>query len=222
MKFHLGALPDSPEFIPDDSWQSTREPSIWGFQFLAIPIAIISTVVVAFLWVTITPVGHPLGPIAFSLPIVGFRLVCLVGVLAAHELIHVLLHPKAGGSQQTVLGFYPSRMFLYVTYLGELTRNRCLVILLMPFIVISIAPLAVSALTHVASGWVSYASILNALLASGDILAATMTLIRIPSDAIIRTKGWRTYLRRAEPGAAPNGGPATQPAIRESQGGRHR
>jgi hypothetical protein len=202
MIFHLGALPDSPEFIPVDSWRLVYAPSIVGFQLLAIPVAIVSTAVVAFLWATVTPVGNPFGPFVASLPNIGFRVVCLVAVLAAHEFIHVLMHPKAGRSQQTVLGFYPSRMLLYVSYLGEFSRTRLLVILLMPFTVISLMPFILSALTQMASGWVAYVSVLNALLASGDIVAATIILTQIPSDAIVRSQGWKAYWKREDRGTS--------------------
>jgi hypothetical protein len=192
MIFKLGPLPESPEFTPDDSWTLLREPSLWGFQLRAIPIALFTTVVLACLWIILTPVRHVMGTLTFPLPISTF-FACLLGVIVIHELIHASVHPKIGISEKTVIGFWPSRMFVYTIYVGELTKNRCLAILIMPFTVISIIPLAFATITQTASFWVAYISILNGLLACGDILAAVMTLRLFPNGAIIRTKGWLTF-----------------------------
>jgi len=192
MIFKLGPLPESPEFTPDNSWTLLREPSLWGFQLRAIPIALITTVVLAGLWIILTPVWRVIGTLTFPLPISAF-IACLLGVVVIHELIHASIHPKIGISDKTVIGFWPSRMFVYTIYVGELTKNRCLAILIMPFTVISIVPLAFATITQTASFWVAYISILNGLLACGDILAAVMTMRHFPNGAIIRTKGWLTF-----------------------------
>jgi hypothetical protein len=192
MTFRLGPLPEAPEFTPDDSWILLREPSLKGFQLRAIPIAVVTTVVLAVFWVVLTPIVHVLGTLTFPLPIYKFIL-CLLGVIVIHELIHASVHPKIGISENTVIGFWPSRMFIYTVYVGELTRNRCLVILIMPFTIISVVPLVFAAITQTTSIWVAYISILNALLACGDIFAAIMTMRLFPNGAIIRTKGWLTY-----------------------------
>jgi hypothetical protein len=192
MTFRLGPLPESPEFTPDDSWILLREPSLLGFQLRAIPIAIVTTVVLAVLWVVLTPIVHVLGTLTFPLPIYKF-IVCLLGVIVIHELIHASVLPKIGISKDTVIGFWPSRMFIYTVYVGELTKDRCLAILIMPFFVISVVSLIFATITQATLFWLAYISILNALLSCGDILAAFMTMRLFPSGTIIRTKGWLTY-----------------------------
>jgi hypothetical protein len=194
MIFRLGPLPESPEFIPDDTWTLLGEPSLWGFQLRAIPIAVVTTVLLAVLWMMFTPVRHVIGALTFPLPISNF-IVCLLGVIVIHELIHASAHPKIGFSENTVIGFWPSRMFIYTIYVGELTKNRCLAILVLPFVIISVVPLIFATMTQTISFWVAYISILNALLACGDILAAIMTIRHFPNGAIIRTKGWLTFWR---------------------------
>jgi len=194
MRLRLGPLPESSEFTPDGSWTLLSEPSVWGFQVRAIPIAIVTTVLLAVLWILITPVGHSIGTLTFPLPISKF-IACLLGVILIHELIHASFHPKIGISKNTVIGFWPSRLFIYTIYVGELTKNRCLAILIMPFIIISVFPLVFATITRIASFWLAYISVLNGLLACGDILAAIMTIRHFPNGAIIRTKGWLTYWR---------------------------
>jgi hypothetical protein len=192
MIFKFGPFPDAPEFTPDDSWILLSEPSPWGFQLRAIPIAVITTAILASLWIVLTPVWHVIATMTFPLPISKF-IACLVGVLVTHEIIHTLAHPKVGISDKTLIGFWPSRMFVYAMYVGELSRSRCLTILIMPFFIISIIPLVFAAITQLTSFWIAYISILNGLLACGDILAVSMTIRLLPNDAIIRTKGWSTF-----------------------------
>ena len=192
MIFKLGPLPESPEFTPDGNWILLREPSLLGFQVRAIPIAIVTTALLAVFWIILTPIKHVVGTLTFPLPISKF-IVCLLGVVIVHELIHASVHPKIGISENTVIGFWPLRMFIYTIYVGELTRNRCVAILITPFTVISVIPLIFATIVQMTSFWVAYISILNGLLACGDILAAIMTIRYFPNGAIIRTKGWLTY-----------------------------
>jgi hypothetical protein len=193
MRFHLGEIPEAPEFIPDKAWKNLRLPSIWGMQLIAFPIGILCAGLMALLWISTTPLLRP-GMNNFPIPI-GVLLACFVSVLIVHEFIHATIFPRAGTSKKTVIGFLPAKMFLYTAYLGELSRNRCLAMLLAPFIAISIIPLITASIFHVAPGWLAYMSILNAFLASGDLYMAGLTIIRIPAHATIRGQGWKTYWR---------------------------
>jgi len=194
MRFHLGEIPESPDFIPDEAWKVLQIPSIWGMQLIAFPIGILFLGLMALLWISLTPLLRP-GTVKFPAPI-GMLLACFVSVLIIHELVHASILPMAGTSKSTVVGFLPSKMFLYTAHLGDLSRSRCLVMLLAPFIVISIIPLIIASIFHVAPGWLAYASILNAFLASGDLYMAGLTMFRIPPHATIRGQGWKTYWRK--------------------------
>jgi hypothetical protein len=192
MTFNCGPLPEQPEFMPDDSWKLVGEPSLPGFQLRAIPIAFVTITVLAALWVALTPIMETVSRLTFPLPVLNFIL-CFLGVILVHELLHASLHPNIGSTKDTVIGFWPSRMFIYTLYTGELTKGRCVAILVMPFVAISIIPLVFAATTRVTSFWVAYMSIVNGFLACGDLLAAFMTATQFPKGAIIRTKGWSTY-----------------------------
>lgn len=221
MRFHLGDIPESADFLPDASWQQLKESSVWRFQLIAFPIGIVAAAVFALLWITVTPLAHEWRTL-FPLPVLGFA-VCLTGVLIVHELLHAAVHPMAGRWQRTVLGFWPSRMFLYATYEGDLTRNRYFAVLLTPFAVISIVPLVVAGVAQASNVWVAYSSIVNAYLACGDILATGVLLFEVPANAVIRNQGMKAYFRekltRVEPGAAPTDGPSTQSGNSEVTGG---
>ena len=195
MRFHFDPVPESPDFKPDSSWQLLREPPTWIWQLMALPIGIVNALLVAFLWFKVTPLVFAMETFAFLKSITG-RIVCVVGVLVAHELLHFAIHPMGGCSRNSILVFWPAKLLLFAAYTGEITRTRVLVMLLMPFLVISILPLFTAAVAQVALGWAAFASTFNALMAGGDLLSAGITLFRIPANAVMRGQGWKTYVRK--------------------------
>lgn len=198
MRFHLGPIPEESDFTPDSSWRAMREPGPWAMQFIALPIGLAAMFLVAFLWLTITPLPR----MDLDLSIFAF-LLAFAGIIIVHELVHAAVHPLAGRSPQSVLGFWPSRLLFYAAYTGELTRNRFVAVLLMPLVVISLAPLLVAAVVQVNAGLAASVSAFNALLACGDIFGAGMVLWQVPATAVVRNQGWRTYWRERTADAEP-------------------
>lgn len=197
MRFQLGAIPGSPDFEPDATWHSVREPSPWVFQLMAMPIGVGTAVVVACLWSYVTPLPALTSTVTWSSILIAF-----VGLVVVHELLHAVVHPFVGLSSQTTLGFWPSRILFYAHYDGEMSRNRFVAILLMPLSVITFVPLVAAALFQMTCDWAAAISSLNALLACGDILGAAMVLIQIPASATVRNKEWRTFWRKYDESAA--------------------
>jgi hypothetical protein len=190
MRFHLGAIPDSPDFVPDARWRPLRQmPSPMMENLLALPLGAVAAAAVAALWFLVTPL-RDITP-AMLLP--AFPLL-FAGLVVVHELIHALVHPMAGLSPRSILGFWASLGF-YAHYDGEMSRNRLVACLLMPLLVISIVPLLVSAVAQVSSGWVAFISAFNAFCASADMLLAGSILFQIPASALVRFKCWRIYWR---------------------------
>lgn len=190
MRFHLGAIPTSPDFVPEAPWRALRQPPApWIENLLALPIGVVAGVTVAGLWFLVTPL-RDITP-AMSLP--GFLLL-FAGLVVVHELIHALVHPMAGLSAHSILGFWASLGF-YAHYDGEMSRNRLVACLLMPLVIISIIPLLVSAVTQVSYGWVAFVSAFNAVCACVDVLQAGSVLVQIPASAIVRFKSWRIFWR---------------------------
>lgn len=195
MRFHYGPIPSSPDFVPDADWKALREPSPWVLQLFMLPVGVGMGLWFLYLWLVFTP----LGPIALtdSWP----RLLLVVaGLVIAHEMIHVSLHPEAGFSRRSIVGFWPSRALFYAHFDGAMSRNRFLCVLLAPFVVLSLAPLAVSATIQVGSGWAAFVSAFNALASCGDLLGVGLLLAQVPSKAIVRNQGWYTYW---QPSSAP-------------------
>ena len=192
MKFHLGEAPKTADFTDASKWTLVTMPEIRRWQLMALPVAIINMGLVAALWLLLTPAIEQFGTISFPLPILNFVL-CLVGVLIVHEFIHAFMHPSGGLSKQSIIGFYPSRMLLYSIYNGEVNRNRFLVTLMMPFIIISFVPIILSVAFQSFSFWLAYITVLNAFVAAGDILETVTILKQVPKDSKIRRNGWDYY-----------------------------
>ena len=165
-------------------------------NLLALPIGVVAAVTVAALWFLVTPL-RDITP-AMSLPA---YLLLIAGFVVVHELIHALVHPMAGLSPHSILGFWASLGF-YAHYSGEWSRNRLVACLLMPLLIISIVPLLVSAVTQVSSGWVAFVSAFNALCACVDMLLAGLLLFQIPATAIVRFKSSRIFWREHDTSAA--------------------
>jgi len=165
-------------------------------NLLAQPIGVVAAAIGAVLWFLVTPLSD-ITP-AMSLPTF---LILFAGLVVAHELIHALVHPMAGLSPHSILGFWASLGF-YAHYDGEMSRNRLVACLFMPLLVISIFPLLVSAVAQVSSGWVAFVSAFNALCVCVDLLLAGSVLFQIPATAIVRFKSWRIFWKEHDPLAA--------------------
>lgn len=78
MRFQLGAIPSSPDFVPDALWRPLRHaPAPWKENLLALPIGVVAAVAVAALWFLLTPLRDIVPPMslsAFLLLLAGSRL----------------------------------------------------------------------------------------------------------------------------------------------------
>ena len=198
MRFRLGPIPD--EFKPDSSWKPIREPGPLVQQLLALPVGGILVVAVWYSW---QAVGFP-PSLAFDdymeHPHPVIMLICFVLLIAVHELIHALVHPKFGCSPASTIGAWPKKMVFYAHYHGPRARNRMALGLIMPFFVLSVLPVVLAAfkmLPQSLAMWVPLLSLLNALASCGDCLGFVWLLVAVPHSAIVQNKSWRTYWKKA-------------------------
>jgi hypothetical protein len=187
MRFRIGAIPETPDFVPAPDWKPLREPGPLSFQLLALPIAIANAIIFGVLWVFLTPLTTS----AIFSPLA--QILAIVMVIPIHELVHAAVHPGFGFSPKSKLGVWPSRLLFYAHYTDRLSRNRFIAILAMPLLVISVAPLFVSIIFGRASSIVAVSSIFNALAACGDVLGIILVLFQTPRSAMVCNQGWKTY-----------------------------
>jgi Putative zincin peptidase len=194
MRFHLGSIPD--EFTPDGSWRPIREPGPAVMQLFAVPIGVGMAALVMYSW-------HRIG-VSISLHVEssnaaffrGCLLLSVPALIVVHELLHAVVHPDCGRSPSTIIGAWPSRLLFYAHYSGPLSRNRFVAVLAMPFVVITVLPLAVAATGLLPTGVTMAAawfSTCNALFACGDYFGIGLILAQVPRSAIVQNKSWRTY-----------------------------
>lgn len=188
MRFKLGPVPDSVDFDTSAPWRPLDEPSPDRLKKIAGPVALLTALLVVLLWSRATDL-HRLD----WLPAMLTAIAWLPGALVVHEAIHAVLHPRFGASPDSVIGFWREHGFFYAAYLGELSRERLICILLGPLAVISLLPLVYALATGNASAIIVSVSVVNTLASCGDLVGAYLLLRGVPARARVRNQGWRTY-----------------------------
>ena len=126
--------------------------------------------------------------------------VIFVLLIPIHEIIHALAHPGLGFSSRTILGVWPKKFLFYAHYMEEISRNRLILIMLMPFITLSILPLALHVVYPFESRIMSLASVMNALVSCGDLVGVMIILSQLKSTAVLKNQGYRTWWRESGSG----------------------
>ena len=81
------------------------------------------------------------------------------------------------------------------------SRRRVLLMLWMPFIALSLLPLALIPLISTSWGfWVLHLILIHAASCCGDFLTLFRIYTQVPSPALVHNKGWKTYWKVPEPG----------------------
>jgi hypothetical protein len=159
-------------------------------QLIAFPIGIGMLALLYFAWVAWAPAAAILPSSVFG------RLAVLLCVVVVHELLHAIAHPNNGLSDQTYLGIWPRQVTFYAHYVGAMSRNRLLVVLLLPLLIISIAPLLLSVALSIPIPYGAFFSPANGLLACVDVLGAGLLAVQVPPTAVVRNQGWVTWWHR--------------------------
>ena len=207
MRFHYGAVPEDPDFQPEaEGWQPIREPGPWALQLIALPAAAILLVISVGLLNLVFAgeffKGQP-PPTTNPLP-VWLLLSILILLIPVHELLHAVVHPGWGLSSNSVIGLWLPKALFYAHYEGPMSRNRFLLVFAMPYIVLSLLPIpliAVSAVFGLSVATVlvlAFISIIAGLSAGGDLVGFLLILLQIPASAVVRNKGWKTYWKPRE------------------------
>lgn len=206
MRFHYGEIPKVESFDPEvDGWASIREPSPLLMNGLAIPAAFLMCGLTIGLLSLAGEGGPPpiLRPSEVESASLSFLLILAIILISIplHELVHALAHPHFGLSSNSILGLWLSRGLFYAHYEGEMSRNRFLAILALPFLILSMLPVIIvgfagpSTSTRIL-GYLVIVALVNSLLASGDAVGFGLILSQIPSSAVVRNKGWKSFWKQ--------------------------
>lgn len=196
MRFHLGPPPSSPtELIALEGWQSIRFALRSEKQFfLSCHLAMVPMfLLLTWAWSNVDPRFGGLGIIwNFDQLLIAAGIVL---VILPHELLHAVGHPGLGLRKESVLGFYWQQFSPYAHYMGTQSCLRLIMGALLPLMVLTLVPLAVA----LSGGpWHSYGallSIINGVLAAGDVLVVASFAQAVPLRAEVRNFGldnrWR-------------------------------
>jgi hypothetical protein len=196
MRLHLGSPPVDEGFQPEaDGWVPMREPTPLQLNLIAVPIAIVvGGALIAAWWCVPATSKSPAEHIGQDSPwLLAAAAVGLVGLVAVHELIHAFAYPKFGFTRDVVIGVWPAKLLCYAMTLGIASRTRLLVVYLMPFVILSLLPLLVCLTIRIGSGYLSLISVVNGMLASGDITIVGLIVWQVPANAVLKNKGWATW-----------------------------
>ena len=199
MRLRFGPMPDDPGFAPEDGgWIRLKEPSFGRMLLLALPLSAVLVTGIWMAWGAVAGLrgieGESGGAVTLGTAL--SYLGAFVALLFVHELLHAVALPGAGLGAATTLGFWPKALTPYVSYEGELSRARHILVGITPFLVLSIAPILVGLIFSVVPPWAVAVGVVNAFGASGDLIGVGVLLSQAPSSAIVRSKGQETWWRR--------------------------
>jgi hypothetical protein len=101
-------------------------------------------------------------------------------IIPLHELIHVIFLPCLSNA---IVGFSPKKIVFYVATEDEISKNRFLIIAIMPFILLTILPLII--FFYWQYEIIAHLALLNAL-ASGIDLRSFFYIYRQPKGSIFK------------------------------------
>jgi len=184
MRFLINKLPENEEFQPNEAWNPLKESTnLWMIQLQALPFMVFNVaIIIVLMWL----IG-----IRFDYNS-GSMLLAILIVIPVHELIHALFFPDKISSKQIYFGFMLKGLAAFAAYTGILNRNRFIIVLLAPFVIISFLGLLWLAIFG-ENGLIEHIVVFNALGSCADALGTYLILKQVPANAIIRNKGIRTY-----------------------------
>ncbi len=111
-----------------------------------------------------------------------------------HELLHAALIPGFPRSDNTCFGIRPWGGFVFTT--EKMTKNRFLVISIVPFILLSVLLPVVLGFFSLLTGIIAFLVMLNALASSVDLLSAFLVLVQVPGGSTMVNNGFETYYKK--------------------------
>ncbi len=220
MKVHLGSIPEIAGFDPETAGlHRIGGPSatighllasLIGLFLLVVPIAGLCLILSIFAIPNpdIDPNYTP--PAAW-----GMAVLAMLSYIPLHELLHLIWHPGFGGSDQSILVIWPTKLLFGVYYEGCMSRTRWLFMRIAPFVFLSILPAVFIAifqyvaLSHMSTTYLEVLMVLNTVGSGADVAAIFFVASRVPHSASLCFRGGKAYWQQAT--AVSKAGSATAP-----------
>jgi hypothetical protein len=187
----VGKPPANEQFRPaEEGWIPLKEPkNMFWFQLLAFPISICLVILITSLATALNIATT----IVLDLYSLLDLLLALGLVIVVHEFLHGIMFPGRLFSENVMFGVWPKALAFYAHYDGELTRNRFLIVLITPFLAISVLPLFILKLLGVSNSFVIVCCLINAFISCGDVLGVLLILFQVPRKAKMRNQQFKSY-----------------------------
>lgn len=204
MKFIKKIPPTDKELsnkLASEGWVKLREPSSLGAATLiSLPFALINGLIsVAITFYLYTPLKEFFSnkqnfSISFTFNLFTLIYIVMIFVFVIiHELIHACFIPNAFKSDKTYLGINGFCGFVYST--EKITKNRFLVISIMPFILLSIVLPFILKILGLLNGFTVLLCLINSMASCVDCLNTCLVLFQVPKDSYIMNNGFETYFK---------------------------
>lgn len=189
MRLVLGPIPPSRVLnLVDEGWTALREPTSRVFVievlFLSLPFLV--------------PALAMLPGLKDFLRTQTLALFGLVSffflMIPVHETIHALVYPGGLCSKHLVMGAWIRRGLCYVVYDFPVSRNRILIMLAAPLVVMSSVLAAVA--IFVPSEWRLLAILVflvHTAVCTGDFATLARLIKQVPENSLVQNNGWKTY-----------------------------
>jgi hypothetical protein len=195
VRLHYGAIPENQDFQPDaEGWHSIREPGPIAMQFIAIPVALVLLAIWAACLFSIQHNWFPWRDAGVDIN----TLLVLFLIVPVHELLHAVTHPGWGASSNSIIGLWLSKGLFYAHYEGEMSRNRFLLVFLMPLIILGVIPTLLIMIFPKLTQDLLWLSLSGTIFACGDLVGVGFIFFQVPRSAIVQNKGWRTYWKPSQ------------------------
>lgn len=190
MRLVLGPIPRSRGFSPEEEggWAPLREPSsrVFVIQVLILSVPLLVSAYALLLELKEFLRAQPLGLAG----LVSF----FVLMIPVHETIHALVYPGGLGSRHLVMGAWIRRGLCYVVYDAPVSRDRILIVLCTPLILVSSALAVVAVLVPREWGLlVALCILVHAAVCIGDLATFVRLVRQAPKNSVVRNDGWKTY-----------------------------
>lgn len=189
MKLVLGPIPASRVFNPrNEGWTPLREPTSRVF---VIQVLLLSVPFLAPAFVILPELKGYARTQPLALPtLVSFFAV----MIPVHEAIHALVYPGSIRSKHLVIGAWMRRGLCYVIYDAPVSRNRILMMLSAPFIVLSLLLIAVAVFAPSEWSFIAMlAFLVHAAVCTGDFATSVRLIKQVPRCSLVQNDGWATY-----------------------------
>jgi len=177
-KFYIGP-PQRHQSSIDEEWKSltTLDESQ---LILSTLVGISAAACLALIWKILFDESLPFGS-----PTWNEIVISSVILIFGHEAVHLLGFPNFGLNSKTIIGIWPQAGSPYVQYTSPMSRNKFLVMLILPVLILSILPFF---LAYNKIGFIdqlSWISVLNCIGAGSDLLIFFRIISTVPAKSSV-------------------------------------